>query len=117
VNERPICGFLGIGRLSPAPSSGGRGSPGEYTGRTSLAKRLLLQPVAFLLFGSFWLLEAVASLSTEAGLMDAAAGRYTLPCQSHGSHRKWAPGSQYALAFFVGIFFVSLALAGFHIDS
>jgi hypothetical protein len=88
-------------------------SPGEYTGRSSLAKRLLLQAVAFLLFGSFWLLGALASLSTGSrpDWMPPQADIFAAPISWVSS--KMDPRVGAALALSVGIFFVSLAIAGF----
>jgi AraC-like DNA-binding protein len=114
VNEAAyLVGFSESAAFSGAFKRWTGRSPGEYTGRTSLAKRLLLQPVAFLLFGSFWLLEAVASLSTGSrpDWMPPQADIIAVPIS--WVSLKAGPRVAAALAFFVGIFFVSLALAGF----
>jgi AraC-like DNA-binding protein len=114
VNEAAyLVGFSESAAFSSAFKRWTGRSPGEYTGRTSLAKRLLLLPVAFLLFGSFWLLEAVASLSTGSrpDWMPSQADIIAVPISWVSS--KVGPRVAEALAFFVGIFFVSLALAGF----
>lgn len=87
-------------------------SPGEYTGRTSPVKRLLLQAVVFLLFGIFWLLAALVSLSTggRPDWMPPQVDIIAAPISWVSS--KAGPHVGAALAFFVGIFFVTLAIAG-----
>ena len=88
-------------------------SPAEYTGRTSVMKRLLLQAVAFLLFGIFWLLGALVSLSTGSrpDWMPPQVEIIAVPISWVSSKVGSRVGE--ALAFFVGIFFVSLAIARF----
>jgi AraC-like DNA-binding protein len=87
-------------------------SPGEYTGRTSLVRRRLLQAVAFLLFGVFWLFGAFVFISTGRGpdwmppQVDVIAAPVSWVASKVGSRL----GA--ALGFSVGAFFVSLAIAG-----
>lgn len=88
-------------------------TPGEYAGHASLVKRLLLRAVLFLLFGLFWLLGALVSLSTGSlpDWMPPQIDVIAVPISWVSS--KVGPRTGPALAFFVGIFFVSLAIAGF----
>ena len=88
-------------------------SLGEYTGRTSLVKRLSLQAVGFLLFGIVWLLGALVSLSTGSRLdwMPTQVNIIAVPISWVSS--KVDSRLVAALAFFVGIFLVALAIARF----
>jgi AraC-like DNA-binding protein len=88
-------------------------SPGEYTGRTSLVKRLSLQAVGFLSFGIVGLMAALAFLSTGSrpDWIPPQVDIIAVPISWVSSKVDSRVGA--ALAFFVGIAFVSLAIARF----
>jgi hypothetical protein len=76
-------------------------------------KRLLLQAVGFLLFGFVWLLGALVSISTGSRLdwMPTQVNIIAVPISWVSS--KVDSRVVAALAFFVGMFFVALAIARF----
>jgi len=88
-------------------------SPGEYTGRTSLIKGPLLQTVAVLLFGIFWLFGALVSPSTgnRPDWLPPQVDVIVEPISWISS--KVNPRVGAALAYFVGFAFTSLAIARF----
>jgi AraC-like DNA-binding protein len=88
-------------------------SPSEYTGRTSLIRRLLLQTVAFFLFGIFWLFGALVSPSTGSrpDWMPPQVDIIVAPISWVSS--ELGPRVGTALAYFVGLVFTSLAIARF----
>jgi len=88
-------------------------SPGEYTGRTSLIKAPLLQAVAFLLFGIFWLFGALVSPSAgnRPDWMPPQVDVIVEPISWLSSKVSSRVGA--ALAYFVGLVFTSLAVARF----
>jgi AraC-like DNA-binding protein len=114
VNETAyLVGFPEAAALSRAFKRWTGRSPAEYTGRTSPVTRRLLQAVAFLLLGMGWLFGALVSLSTASRpdwmppQLDIIAAPISWVSSKAGS------GVVAGLAFLVGIFFVSLAIARF----
>ena len=88
-------------------------NPGEYTGRTSPARRLLPQAVTSLLFGILWLFGAAASISTggRPDWMPPQVAIIKVPVTWISS--RVGSGVTAGLAFFAGIVFVSWAIARF----
>jgi AraC-like DNA-binding protein len=88
-------------------------SPGEYTGRTSPVKRLLVQAVVFLLFGILGLLGALVFLPTgsKPDWMPQQIDIIAVPISWVSS--KVGPRLGAALAFSVALVFTSLAIARF----
>ena len=88
-------------------------SPGEYTGRTSLIKPLLLQAVALLLFGIFCLFGALVSswTGTRPDWLPPQVDIIVEPVSWVSS--KVGPRIGAALAYFVGVVFTSLGIARF----
>jgi AraC-like DNA-binding protein len=88
-------------------------SPGEYTGRASPVRRLLLQSVLFLLLGIVGLLGALAFLpaASRPDWMPPQVDVIAVPIAWISSKAASRAGA--TLAFSVGIVFVSLAIARF----
>jgi Helix-turn-helix domain len=107
-----LVGFSELAAFSRAFKRWTGRSPGEYTGRMSLVKRRLLQAVVFLLFGIFWLLGALISLSTGSrpDWVPPQVDIIAVPISWVSAKVGSSVGA--ALAFSVGIVFVSLAIAG-----
>jgi AraC-like DNA-binding protein len=88
-------------------------TPGEYAGRTSPVRRLLLRSAGPLLFGVFWLLGALAFLSigSRPDWIPPQVDVVTAPISWLSA--KVDPRVLAALAFLVGIVLVSWAIARF----
>ena len=114
VNETAyLVGFSETAAFSRAFKRWTGRSPGEYTGRTTPIRRLLLRAVGSFLFGGFWLFGALASLSTGSrpDWMPPQVEIITVPISWVSSKVGSHVGA--ALALLVGIFFVSLAIVRF----
>ncbi len=114
VNETAyLVGFSEATAFSRALKRWTGRSPAEYTGRTSLVRRLALQAAAFLLLGVGWLLGALVSLSTAGwpDWMPRKVDIIAVPISWVSSRVDLRAVA--ALAFIVGVFFVSRAIARF----